>query len=1144
MVVTPSAAVAFQGWGDREGEPASVHPTSLGFGATTCCYLRDARGGGNASVHLSVLRVLCVESALARMLRTRAGDETARAYGEPSRASPVVQMHRGRGRFDTTQNTTHSRREARLMLRPRSALLALLTLCLLAAPAWAAGLLVPRDGSPPIEVESQRVSATLIDGLARTTVRQTFVNPHGRALEALYVFPVPNGATLVDVAMEVGGQRLEGLVVERQKARQVYDSIVRRKRDPALVEQIGRNKFRLSVFPVLPSEPTVVELTWIEHVPLAAGTYRYVYPLALAESGTSTRRDLTFGLTVQSSASVVSATSPTADMDVVRRGSHDVLATLERSRARLDSDLVVEVGIAVGEPSLDVRTFRDSKGNGYFAAVVTPPSATTKQRIPRDILLMIDTSGSMRGIKMDQALVAARDVVERAHDVDRLNVVPFSSSVQPFAEAPVPLTAENRKRLHSFIGTLGAAGATALGDAVAFAAEMPAAAGRVRTVVLLTDGQPTIGETDPTKIVESARRSGEAGTRIFTFGVGQDVDSALLEGIGKAARGTAEVFRPGGEIASRISRFLHRTSVPVMADLLITGDGAQLLEVLPRPLPDVHLGEQAVITGRFRGEGSAHIVVSGRLADRGFNLKQKVELPAQPAGSVAVRDLWARRKIDYLESALRLRSGLADDAYYAALDAGSYATTDEIVQEIVNVSIDCAVQSAYASFLVLLPEDKALLDPRDLASLQAARTRAAERRRALTPRRPGATASGEPSVEEAKPVEELEKALADPVIKDAKVSDHNETDDDMDDSLDDTSSLGDPRFNTDAPFEGPGTNGTIGIGGGAGGAFGGRSGGRRNLRAGGGGRKTQSAVDHGLEWLKSQLAPLEDPARSPPAVDAVAMALLNFLGGGETHNSGQYKDVVKSGLRHLKAMQAEDGWIGPREGAARQAHAPAALAMAEAYGLTGSRLFKDAAQRAVDATVRARPAELWKNARTRSDVEAAAWMALTLRSAKEATLDVDPAVAARCGAAARATLSARTDATPAHTTAHALMILLFCDANVTAHAELVKQAAEALLRSPPDWNDGRLDTAFLQAATLAMFQVGGEHWNRWRRPLENALARAPWDANPELKTRAPYPISAESLRHGAVQDFALLNLCMEVYYRYGRVFGSGLSNTK
>ena len=238
------------------------------------------------------------------------------------------------------------------MLRPRSALLSLVTLCLLAAPASAAGLLVPRDGSPPIEVESQRVSATLVDGLARTTVRQTFVNPHGAALEALYVFPVPDGATLVDVAMEVGGQRLEGLVVERQKARRVYDSIVRRKKDPALVEQIGRSKFRLSVFPVLPGQPTVVELTWIEQVPLAEGMYRYVYP---PRAGPSRTRRLAgtsrSPLTVESSAPIVSATSPTADVDVARRGPNEVIASLERLRARLDTDIVVQAAIAVGEPS-------------------------------------------------------------------------------------------------------------------------------------------------------------------------------------------------------------------------------------------------------------------------------------------------------------------------------------------------------------------------------------------------------------------------------------------------------------------------------------------------------------------------------------------------------------------------------------------------------------------------------------------------------------------------------------------------------------------------------------------------------------------------------------------------------------------------
>jgi len=226
-----------------------------------------------------------------------------------------------------------------------------LLIVLLAGPAVAsaAGLLVPRGGGEPIAIRSHRVTATVTDGVARTKVRQTFVNTNPRTLEAIYVFPLPEDAALVSVAMEVGGQRLEGLLAERKRARKVYDDIVRRKKDPALVEQIGRGKFRLSVFPVVPNEPTVVEITYLEHLPLSQGEFRYVYPLALGGGVATTLEDLTVSVTLRSSAPLTEVRADAADAEVVRRGPGEAIVSLERNAATLDRDLVVTGRLEVPE---------------------------------------------------------------------------------------------------------------------------------------------------------------------------------------------------------------------------------------------------------------------------------------------------------------------------------------------------------------------------------------------------------------------------------------------------------------------------------------------------------------------------------------------------------------------------------------------------------------------------------------------------------------------------------------------------------------------------------------------------------------------------------------------------------------------------
>ncbi len=306
---------------------------------------------------------------------------------------------------------------------------AALATLVLSQPADAAGVLVPRDGRAPVTLRSQRVLAQLDDGLAKTTVRQTFVSPHAGSLEAIYLFPVPEGATLVDVAMEVGGQRLEGLVVERQAARRIYDEIVRGQRDPALVEQVGRSSFRLSVFPVVQDVETVVELTWIERAPLQDATYHYVYPLALAGDSTTTEHDLTFSLRIRSSAPLVEVSSPTPDMDVAVRNRNEASASFERHRARLDTDLVVDARVQTPEASLAVRSFVAGDGHTYLAAVLTPPAAASEDAIPRDVTLLLDCSGSMNGEKIVQARNAARYLVDNAREIDRVNVVRFNASV-------------------------------------------------------------------------------------------------------------------------------------------------------------------------------------------------------------------------------------------------------------------------------------------------------------------------------------------------------------------------------------------------------------------------------------------------------------------------------------------------------------------------------------------------------------------------------------------------------------------------------------------------------------------------------------------------------------------------------------------
>ncbi len=973
-----------------------------------------------------------------------------------------------------------------------------------AARAHAAGVLVPRDGSPPIHVQSQRVTAVVDDGIARTTLRQTFVNPHNRTLEAVYVFPVPEGAALVDVAMEVGGQRLEGLLVERQQARRIYDSLVRRRVDPALVEQIGREQFRLSVFPVLPDEPTLVEITWTQHVPLERGEMRYVYPLALAGGAAAAEVDFSIAVTMRSSVPLVSTASATPGAEVVRRSANEALVSMEASAARLDADFVVTARVESAEPRLDVRTFRSAAGDGWFAAVVTPPAARPEEVLPRDVTLVVDTSGSMQGSKIEQARAAALHLLRGLRPTDRVNVATFSSSVVPFAPAPVPASDENLAKLRVFVEAIRARGGTALADAVTFAASVPAAEGRVATSVLLTDGQPTIGVSAPAAIVGRAKTS---AVRIFTFGVGADAAGDLLRGVAAASRGSSEVFREGAEIEARLRRFLDRTATPVMTDVRLEVDGVVVHDVLPRPVPDAYAGEQLVLTGRFRDGGEATVAVHARVGSREIALTKRVAFPAKQGGTSAARDLHARQHLEFLQDSLRLRTGLADGAYFAALDRGAYSTADEIVAEIVATSLETGVQSPYTSFLVLLPEDRARLDPRDTAALDEALRRVRERVADLGPTPPsddGPMPAG---------------PMGGPDLGGASGGAEGG------DLGGDASSGGDEGGGSDL-------GGGLGAGGGsdAGAGFGegGASSGGGGAPAPGGGSfgirgksPVPSVVERGLRWLAMRQAAdghwAAEPSGRVGDVGATAQALLCFLGAWQTHHAGR-RDLVHRSLEYLSSVQDSEGCFGPRATATWcDDNAWAALAMVETYALTRSPLHKRSAVLAVRFAQR--PGGLDASALPDGLVGLAAMM---FRSAERAGIPIDPAVRRALIARADAVPG---DASPADVASGMLARVLLVPESRTSPA--FSGRIDRALSAPPASGAAAPAPDAWYFPTLLAFRIGGDRWRAWASALVPA-------AEARVLPRGE-PGSGGVSR---LTSTTLGMLCAEIVLGYGRVAGT------
>ncbi|MEZ6015849.1 MAG: VIT and VWA domain-containing protein [Planctomycetota bacterium] len=597
-------------------------------------------------------------------------------------------------------------------VRPLIAIVGLLIGALGGAPA-SAQLVTRGATSEVVELTSQTLAATLEDGLARVAVRQVFRYGGPREVEAIYTFALPSDAALTSLVMTTAEGRLEGVLAERKRARKVYDDIVRRQRDPALLEQVADGRFRLSVYPVAPGVDTIIELEYIQRAPLFEGAFHLTLPL-----GGDTARGAATSATVEvrSTAELGEVTALLPDAQVVVDGPRRAVVSWEGSAAEAPpSGLSVTAKLADGAPSFAVETYRDTDGEAWFVAVFSPGTPAAEDLLPRDVLLVLDTSGSMRGQKLAQAQAAAHWLVDHLGERDRVNIVRFSTDVSAALPALTPVTPEAREALHAAIDALTAQGGTALGDALAYIASMPQVQGRARTVALLTDGRPTVGERDAAALVGVARRIGDAGLRLHTFGVGEDVDDGLLRGAAAAGQGRAEVFANALEVEPRLRRFLSRTAAPLLRDLRLSARGVTLNSVHPRVAGDAYLGEQVVLTGRFSGAGPAAFDLVGDGADGACRWSDTFMIPEAAAGRRAVALQHATLMLADLAEAERMRVGLTDAAYRAAseawraLDRGAYSTSDELIEEMVRTSLLYGVQCAYTSFIAVTEADAARL---------------------------------------------------------------------------------------------------------------------------------------------------------------------------------------------------------------------------------------------------------------------------------------------------------------------------------------------------------------------------------------------------------------------------------------------------
>jgi Ca-activated chloride channel family protein len=505
------------------------------------------------------------------------------------------------------------------------------------------------------------VRVRLTDRVLRYEVEETFVNRGGRVGEADYVFPLPKNAAFQDLQLEIDGELVSGETYGADEARRMYEEIVRRQRDPALVEWMGLGMLRTRIFPINPGETKRVVIRFQSVATREGDALRVDYfggtrPDASRQLADQTPVNLV--LEYPDRAGFGRAYSPTHAIDVSDRGSN--FEARVRGDAR-DATILVPVARA-NAAAVSVLTNAPGREDGFAMITITPPDRGNAPSTPRDITLVLDVSGSMQGAKMSQARAAGVQLLQTLRPDDRFRLIDFSTDVHTFRDQYVFATQENLRAARRYLDDLEANGSTNIEAALREAMRIEVAPERLPLVLFVTDGAPTVGERDPLRLADLARRDSRGQRpRVFSFGVGADVNVTLLEQLAIEGRGTSQFVRPDESVERSVGLVASRLVDPLLTDVRVrTSGNVSFNRMLPADGADVFAGQDLVVFARYRGDGAGTVTVEGFQNGRPVRWTTNVGFPERANENPFVARLWAAQRIGFLSAERRRNGGSAE----------------------------------------------------------------------------------------------------------------------------------------------------------------------------------------------------------------------------------------------------------------------------------------------------------------------------------------------------------------------------------------------------------------------------------------------------------------------------------------------------
>jgi Ca-activated chloride channel family protein len=542
-----------------------------------------------------------------------------------------------------------------------------------------------RPAYQALETRSHTAEVTISGPVAKVALNAVFYNPNPYVLEGTYFFPLAADASVDNFEMNIDGKMVKGELLDADKARGIYEDIVRRRKDPALLEFVGTKMLKCRVFPMNPNSETKVKLDYSIALKSDGGLFEFSYPLRSAKPEAGKIGSCALKVRVENKDGIKTVYSPTHQVDVTRKGENEATLGFEQANLDPERDFKLYFSVSKKDVGVSVITHKPAAEDGYFMLSVAPNvEEKPEEAQPKSILFVLDTSGSMAGEKIDQAKGALRYCVNSLKPNDSFGLITFATEAVSFKDTLIPASKENVAAARDFIDKIEARGGTAINEALLLALKTIKGAKGLPMIVFLTDGLPTIGETNTETILKSIAGANAEKARLFAFGVGYDVNTQLLDKLAEDNHGAPDYVSPKENIEIKVSSFYQKVANPVLSDLKLEIVGLKTVDVYPKALPDLFRGSQLMVLGRFQGGGGQKAIkLSGMVSGKPREFVYETNF-AEAADNGFLPRFWAVRKVAYLLDEIRLRG-----------------RNQELVDEVVKLGKQYGIMTPYTSFLVL-----------------------------------------------------------------------------------------------------------------------------------------------------------------------------------------------------------------------------------------------------------------------------------------------------------------------------------------------------------------------------------------------------------------------------------------------------------